>query len=68
MRLTPANYAASWVGARAYSFDDAIASVVAWYVDNRPWPMRSGSGEYRDYYRAQYAVRSAALAGAAPQP
>ena len=46
-----------------YSFDDAIASVVAWYVNNRPWADAIRSGEYMDYYRTQYAARSAALIG-----
>jgi dTDP-glucose 4,6-dehydratase len=46
-----------------HSFDDAIASVVAWYVDNRPWADAIRSGEYMDYYRTQYGMRPAALAG-----
>ena len=39
------------------SFDDGLAETVAWYRDHRPWWEPIKSGEYRDYYRQQYAAR-----------
>lgn len=45
-----------------HSFDDAIVSVVAWYIDNHPWADAIRNGEYMDYYQSQYGARSPALA------
>lgn len=34
--------------------EDALPDLVGWYVKNRPWCERIRSGEYRDWYAAQY--------------
>jgi dTDP-glucose 4,6-dehydratase len=41
------------------TFDDGLAETVAWYRDRRDWWEPLKSGEYRDYYRRQYADRLA---------
>ena len=38
-------------------FDEALADTVAWYRKNRAWWEPLKSGEYREYYRRQYADR-----------
>jgi dTDP-glucose 4,6-dehydratase len=38
-------------------FDEALADTVAWYRKNRAWWEPIKSGEYREYYRRQYADR-----------
>jgi dTDP-glucose 4,6-dehydratase len=38
-------------------FEDGIAATVAWYRDRRDWWEPIKSGEYADYYEAQYAER-----------
>lgn len=47
-----------------HSFDDAIASVVMWYLDNHRWADAIRSGEYMEYYQSQYGDRAPALAEA----
>jgi dTDP-glucose 4,6-dehydratase len=47
-----------WAPAR--SFDEGLASTVAWYRDNRAWWEPIKSGAYRAYYEQQYASRLAA--------
>jgi dTDP-glucose 4,6-dehydratase len=39
------------------SLADGLAETVAWYRDNRAWWEPIKSGEYREYYRQQYAER-----------
>jgi dTDP-glucose 4,6-dehydratase len=39
------------------NFEDGIAETVAWYRERRDWWEPIKSGEYRDYYGAQYATR-----------
>jgi dTDP-glucose 4,6-dehydratase len=41
------------------TFDDGLAETVAWYRDRRDWWEPLKSGEYREYYRRQYADRLA---------
>ncbi|MGF1506778.1 MAG: dTDP-glucose 4,6-dehydratase, partial [Anaerolineae bacterium] len=40
-----------------YSLDEALAETVRWYVENEPWWRTIKSGEYREYYQAQYGNR-----------
>jgi dTDP-glucose 4,6-dehydratase len=40
-----------------HNFDEALADTVAWYRKNRAWWEPIKSGEYREYYRRQYADR-----------
>ena len=40
-------------------FEEGLAETVAWYRDNRAWWEPLKSGEYREYYRRQYAERLA---------
>ena len=42
-----------------HDFRSAIETAVRWYVDNRWWWERVRSGEFQEYYRAQYAQRLA---------
>ena len=44
-------------GAPRRSLDDGLAETVDWYRANRAWWEPIKSGEYRDYYRQQYAER-----------
>jgi dTDP-glucose 4,6-dehydratase len=44
-----------WTPAR--SFREGLAETVAWYRDRRDWWEPLKSGEYREYYRRQYASR-----------
>jgi dTDP-glucose 4,6-dehydratase len=39
------------------SFEDGLAATVAWYRERRDWWEPLKSGEYREYYRRQYAAR-----------
>jgi dTDP-glucose 4,6-dehydratase len=39
------------------SLDEGLAETVAWYRENRVWWEPIKSGEYREYYRQQYADR-----------
>jgi len=41
------------------SFEEGLASTVAWYRDRRPWWEAIKSGAYRDYYDRMYADRLA---------
>jgi len=41
----------------AYSFDDAMAKTVRWYVDNKDWWQRVKSGAFREYYEKHYRAR-----------
>jgi dTDP-glucose 4,6-dehydratase len=47
--------ALGWSPAR--SIEEGLADTVAWYRDHRAWWEPIKSGEYRDYYRRQYAAR-----------
>jgi dTDP-glucose 4,6-dehydratase len=47
--------ALAWTPQR--KFDEALADTVAWYRKNRAWWEPIKSGEYREYYRRQYADR-----------
>ena len=40
-----------------HTFDQALEKTVKWYIDNPGWWRPIKSGEYRDYYRKQYAER-----------
>ncbi|NUN10189.1 MAG: dTDP-glucose 4,6-dehydratase [Ignavibacteriaceae bacterium] len=40
-----------------YTFDDAIANTVEWYLSNKEWWGRIISGEYQKYYSDQYSTR-----------
>lgn len=40
------------------AFDEGLAQTVRWYQDNADWTQRVKSGEYRAYYRTNYAWRS----------
>jgi dTDP-glucose 4,6-dehydratase len=44
-----------WVPGR--SFEDGLAETVEWYRSRRDWWAPLKSGEYREYYRRQYAER-----------
>jgi dTDP-glucose 4,6-dehydratase len=37
-----------------YSFENAIAQTVDWYLGNKDWWKRILTGEYQDYYNTQY--------------
>jgi dTDP-glucose 4,6-dehydratase len=39
------------------NFDEGLADTVAWYRENREWWEPIKSGQYREYYRRQYADR-----------
>ncbi|MEJ2151083.1 MAG: GDP-mannose 4,6-dehydratase, partial [Chloroflexota bacterium] len=39
------------------SFDQALERTVRWYADNEHWWRKLKSGEYLDYYQAQYGHR-----------
>jgi dTDP-glucose 4,6-dehydratase len=39
------------------SFEDGLAQTIAWYREHRDWWEPIKSGEWADYYRAQYAWR-----------
>ncbi len=41
----------------AHTFEEALETTVRWYVDNEWWWRKIKSGEYRQYYRQQYAAR-----------
>ncbi len=41
----------------AYQFESGIKRTVQWYLQNRPWWERIISGEYKNYYAAQYPVQ-----------
>lgn len=41
----------------SFSFDQALADTVRWYVENEWWWRKLKSGEYREYYEAQYGKR-----------
>lgn len=47
---------------RQYSFEDALAATVQWYVDNESWWREIKTGEYLAYYKRQYEARLAASA------
>lgn len=40
-----------------FSFDEAIAKTVDWYLSNKEWWERIISGEYQKYYSEQYSSR-----------
>ncbi len=42
-----------------HTFAQALAKTVRWYVENEWWWRKIKSGEYREYYRRQYAERLA---------
>jgi dTDP-glucose 4,6-dehydratase len=45
----------------SHTFDQALEKTVRWYVENPAWWRKIKSGEFKEYYRKQYAER---LAGA----
>jgi dTDP-glucose 4,6-dehydratase len=45
----------------AHNFEDAMAATVRWYRDNEWWWRKIKTGEYLEFYKAQYGAR---LAGA----
>ena len=49
--------ALGWQPAR--TFDEAMQTTVEWYVQNEWWWRKIKSGEYREYYQAQYGRRLA---------
>lgn len=40
-----------------YSFDEYIENTIEWYKENTSWWRRVKSGDYQDYYQAQYIDR-----------
>ena len=42
-----------------HTFGEALEKTVRWYVENEWWWRKIKSGEYREYYRRQYAERLA---------
>ena len=40
-----------------HSFEEALEKTVRWYVDNEWWWRKIKTGEYREYYKRQYAGR-----------
>jgi dTDP-glucose 4,6-dehydratase len=54
--------ALGWEPAR--SFEEGLAATVEWYRERREWWEPLKSGEYREYYRRQYAERLGTSAGA----
>lgn len=40
-----------------YDFETALEATVRWYSDNRWWWEKIKTGEYREYYEAQYGAR-----------
>ena len=42
---------------RQYTFDQALEATVRWYQENEWWWRKLKTGEYLEYYRAQYAAR-----------
>jgi dTDP-glucose 4,6-dehydratase len=42
-----------------HTFDQALEKTVRWYVDNEWWWRKIKSGEFKEYYRQQYAHRLA---------
>jgi dTDP-glucose 4,6-dehydratase len=50
------------------SLEAGLAATVAWYRDNEPWWRAIKSGEWKDYYRRQYADRLAASTAAPDHP
>jgi dTDP-glucose 4,6-dehydratase len=47
---------------RKFSFEDALAATVQWYVSNESWWREIKTGEYLAYYKRQYEARLAASA------
>lgn len=41
----------------AHTFEDAMAATVRWYQENTWWWRKIKTGEYLEYYKAQYAAR-----------
>ena len=41
------------------TFDQALEKTVRWYVENPAWWRKIKSGEFKEYYRQQYAERLA---------
>ncbi len=42
-----------------HTFEEGLASTVAWYVQNKSWWERVTSGEYQKYFQSQYQKRLA---------
>lgn len=45
----------------AHTFEEALEKTVKWYLDNESWWRKIKSGEYLQYYKAQYVEREAAV-------
>ncbi len=41
----------------AHTFEEALAETVKWYADNEAWWRKLKGGEYKEYYKKQYAER-----------
>jgi dTDP-glucose 4,6-dehydratase len=50
--------ALGWV--RQYDFDTGVRATVEWYRENAWWWTKIKTGEYKEYYKRQYAARLAA--------
>lgn len=46
----------------SYTFERGIAETIDWYLENRDWVEKVTSGEYRQYYEAQYGSRVGGVA------
>ncbi len=44
---------------RQHSFEEALQETAQWYVENEWWWRKIKTGEYLEYYKAQYAARLA---------
>ena len=42
---------------RQHTFQEALVETVKWYVNNEWWWRKIKTGEYKEYYKAQYANR-----------
>jgi dTDP-glucose 4,6-dehydratase len=47
------------------TFEKGLAQTVQWYHENADWTRRVKSGEYREYYQKNYALRESAASASA---
>lgn len=40
-----------------YNFEDGLTQTIQWYVENKDWWEKIITGEYRDYFKKQYAEK-----------
>jgi dTDP-glucose 4,6-dehydratase len=38
----------------SFNFNESLANIVEWYIQNKPWWTRVKSGEYKNYYQQWY--------------